>query len=195
MSKEVAGDKFVLFARVREQSQFKRKPWNQIAQEWVLSEHLDYRGDPEVEETCLCGHYPIKELFYFRNKFTEQEILVGNICVKKFFLMSCSNRILVDFIHTNRINKKTILLARTLHLINDWETTFMLKVWRKRTFSDNQSSKCDEIERKIRRGFELFSNKRELLERGVVDKYLRIIQNMYDNQPQPQPQHEYQEVY
>jgi hypothetical protein len=54
--------------------------WDAARLEWGL-EDVYFVEDPE---TCLCGHYPIKEICTLRNTVNGQSADVGNCCVKKF---------------------------------------------------------------------------------------------------------------
>ena len=52
-------------------------------QEWdeVFTYVLTTDDDPE---TCLCGKHPIYEIFKLRNRVTDEEIMIGNVCIKRF---------------------------------------------------------------------------------------------------------------
>ncbi len=75
------------------------KTFDDASKEWNLQEvyHLGPDTTPDAE-TCLCGHRPIKEVCVLGHKVPaemagcpdtrevqENEVIVGNCCVKKFF--------------------------------------------------------------------------------------------------------------
>ena len=68
-----------------------RDEWENISSEW---------GD---EETCLCGHNPIKEHCYLRNKITKETVVVGNQCVHLFPAIPAQHRL---FANMRRLNRK-----------------------------------------------------------------------------------------
>lgn len=65
----------------------KADTWASAAREWICTE-IEYLPDDWVKEndyeTCLCGHYPIRELCYPHNEYTKENVVVGNCCVNKF---------------------------------------------------------------------------------------------------------------
>jgi hypothetical protein len=63
---------------------------NEAVKEWkFLTSEIT-----EEEETCPCGHNPIKELCYIQNVFTNNLCFVGNVCINNFlkdYLQNYSN--------------------------------------------------------------------------------------------------------
>ena len=60
------------------------KIWDYAKTEWTLVDIFE----ADEQETCLCGHYPIKELCELHNSINGQTVIVGNQCVKKFMGIS-----------------------------------------------------------------------------------------------------------
>ena len=58
------------------------KNWDLAKLEWHLTE-IQLNEGSEAEEYCLCGH-PIFELCFIKNCYTGRELIVGNVCVKRF---------------------------------------------------------------------------------------------------------------
>jgi len=58
------------------------RTWDVARREWILegTTHLD-RDEPP--ESCLCGHYPIKNLCHLKNILNGHETIVGNCCIDK----------------------------------------------------------------------------------------------------------------
>lgn len=55
--------------------------WDIAKLEWKL-DYIDEHD--EADETCLCGHYPIKQCCYLVNTKNGSHALVGNCCVNRF---------------------------------------------------------------------------------------------------------------
>jgi len=124
--------------------------WDLAKEEW----QLDSIGWANLQDgkKCLCGH-PICELCYITNKFNNNNLLVGNVCVNNFFEIS-SNLI---FTSTKRVYKDvaksfnvyTLEYCSDRNFINDWEYNFLLDTKSKRKLSDKQLSKRKYINTKI----------------------------------------------
>jgi hypothetical protein len=54
--------------------------WETARKEWVLTDIYE----SEESETCLCHHFPIREICVIRNRLNGQRTEVGNVCVKRF---------------------------------------------------------------------------------------------------------------
>lgn len=123
--------------------------WDRARLEWDIEE-IYVQREPD---TCLCGHYPIKELCVLRNSKNHNKAIVGNICVKKFMKLSSDRmfaaikRVTVD--ETKALNADVIEHARGKRWINDWEHGFYLDTWRKRDLSDKQMTVRRKINRKV----------------------------------------------
>jgi hypothetical protein len=123
--------------------------WAIARNEWELEEI--YFSD--FPETCLCGHFPIKELCVLRNKINSNEITVGNCCVKKFIepesdkIFRSVKRIIKD--NGKSFNRETIDYAFKNNRINEWEYIFYSDTLMKRNLSPKQIEKRKLINEKI----------------------------------------------
>ena len=94
--------------------------WESARREWRL-EDIE---DSDHPDTCACGHNPIFELCYIRNKINHNRLLVGNHCVKHFLgirtdkIFSAIKRI--RFNSKGCLNQMTVEFARQCGWIN-WE--------------------------------------------------------------------------
>jgi len=70
-----------LVAEILERSASKDPLW--AFQEWdeVFTYQLTVDEDPE---TCLCGKHPIYEIFKLRNRITDEDVTIGNVCIQHF---------------------------------------------------------------------------------------------------------------
>jgi len=59
----------------------KARDWETAKKEWRLTDIYE----AEESETCLCEHFPIREICVIHNGTTGQTTEVGNVCV-----MSCT---------------------------------------------------------------------------------------------------------
>lgn len=123
--------------------------WDRARLEWKLEDIYQ----EEEPDTCLCGHFPINELCYLRNTKNGNRALVGNVCVKKFLglpsdkIFEAIHRITTDL--TKALNPDAIEHAFQKHWISEWERTFYLDTWRKRSLSPKQSIKRGQINRRV----------------------------------------------
>ena len=126
--------------------------WSKAKFEWEL-ETIYFLGSDEAAETCLCGHYPIRELCILRNIKNNKTTTVGNVCVTKFIGLPAgvifrSVENIKKSIHQS-LNRETIEYAYSKGIINDWELKFYADTMRKRKLSDKQRSKRTKINQKI----------------------------------------------
>jgi hypothetical protein len=123
--------------------------WDTARLEWRL-EDVYFVDDPE---TCLCGHYPIKEICTLRNTVNSQSADVGNCCVKKFLglpsdrIFQAVKRIKVD--SDKSLNAEAIEHAHQKGWITDWERQFCLDTVRKRALTGKQLQKRREINARV----------------------------------------------
>lgn len=112
--------------------------WLTAHAEWKLKHIFDC----DEPETCLCGHYPIKEICTIANSLTSHECAVGNCCVMRFGIAALENifaalrRVKRD--KTSSLNVEAIEHAHDKSWFNPWETAFYLGMWRKRKLSTKQ---------------------------------------------------------
>ena len=123
--------------------------WDEAKLEWKLLE-VYWEDEPD---TCLCGHYPIKEICIIGNTKNKQSTIVGNCCVKKFMglpsdkIFQALKRIRKD--DEKSLNAEAIEHAHSKGWINDWERSFSFDTMRKRSFTQKQIEKRIQINKKI----------------------------------------------
>ena len=128
--------------------------WVDAAREWKLQSIWRSQDN----ETCLCGHYPIREICEIQNVVTLEVAEVGNCCVQQFLgiqserLFSSLRRVLSGV--STSFNQDVILLAYERGAINRWEAEFYSGVWRKRNLSYKQESVKARINTKLLRWFQ-----------------------------------------
>lgn len=133
---------FALFERIIELS--KTNDWHIARKEWTV-EGIYISDDPE---TCLCGHYPIKELCVLYNAVTDTRATVGNCCVRHFLGDNTVGRVL-DAIKDQRINGDLIEYAYNAGVLDDWEYSFLCSTWRKRKMTTKQAAIYKKLHKKI----------------------------------------------
>lgn len=130
--------------------------WEDARLEWALHD-VYILPDGSEFETCLCGHYPIKEVCTIRNTCNATKTKVGNCCVKKFFkfesarIFAALSRVAQDF--SKAMNIETLNYARRSGWINDWEYLFSKDTMKKRKITAKQRGVRIEINKKILRHF------------------------------------------
>lgn len=123
--------------------------WDEAKLEWGL-EHIWREDEPD---TCLCGHFPIIEICFLRNRRNNNSAIVGNCCVKKFtnlpsdLIFQAVKRIQEN--EERAINPETIDHAHEKGWINNWERNFYMSTWRKRKLSGAQHTKRVQINQKV----------------------------------------------
>lgn len=129
--------------------------WRAAKKEWDLSSV--FFSPPDDPGTCLCRHSPIREHCVLTNRENGNEVIVGNVCVKKFLdldadeLFAAFRKILKN--PKAALSVKAIDHTHRKGWINDWEHAFCLDTYRKsgRKLSENQMAKRVEINTKINR--------------------------------------------
>jgi hypothetical protein len=130
----------------------KSKRWSVAKLEWDCVDV--YRLEPDREsETCLCEHYPIREICVLRNRETLREVEVGNVCVNKFIGLP-SEPIFVGLRRIAANVNKGPNPALTEHAwekgwLTEWEYDFCDSTWRKWKLTDKQARCRRKINRKI----------------------------------------------
>jgi hypothetical protein len=123
--------------------------WDEAKLEWKLH-GIHFEDEPQ---TCLCGHFPIKEICTIRNKENGAFTDVGNCCVKKFLGLPSDNifqaikRIRKD--DTKALNIEAILHAHERGWITDWERGFYMDTMRKQVLSPKQRGKRQQINQRV----------------------------------------------
>lgn len=123
--------------------------WDLARQEWQL---VQIEETDDVQ-TCLCGHFPIKELCILQNKLNSKVTTVGNCCVKRFLGLP-SNKIFTAVKRVRKdtqksLNAETIKMAHERGWIDNWQKDFYLDIMRKRSLTDRQRVKKHQINEKI----------------------------------------------
>ena len=137
--------KFKLFKKVIEKSV--ANEWDDAKKEWK-QRNIVHLQDGEESGECLCGKYPIRELVYLYNKLNQNEIIVGNCCINRFFDIKDFNKVF-RAISENRVNSFMIMDTFKKSKISEWEAKFMLQLWRKRNLSYKQHDLFEKIKIKI----------------------------------------------
>jgi len=133
--------KYQLFDRIVEKSE--SSEWGKAVLEWEWTETYIIEED-EDPETCLCGHYPIKECCVITNKKNGNVAIVGNCCINKFMdtesdlIFQCIKRIQADI--TKSLNTATIEYVYAKRIITDWEYNFYKSIGKKRNLSYKQET-------------------------------------------------------
>lgn len=123
--------------------------WEMAKKEWRLISI----SEAEEPETCLCGHFPIRELCSISNKITGNTIDVGNVCVKRFIglrsdlIFSAIKRIRKDL--TKSLGPDATVLFFEKGVISQWEYQFQQNTMLKRNLSPKQLDARMNINKKV----------------------------------------------
>jgi hypothetical protein len=137
----------VLSAEILKRS--KATDWATARREWAL---IDIYEADEAE-TCLCQHYPIREICVIRNRLTSSVTEVGNVCVKRFLgirsdlIFKAIGRIKKDF--TKSLNEDAIVFFHRRGVFNTWEYGFLQNTKNKRKLSVAQMRTRRELNQRL----------------------------------------------
>lgn len=125
------------------------KNWDEAKLEW----ELDSIYTTEESETCICGHFPIKEICHIRNKKSGERLTVGNCCVKMFMgatsdlIFKAKKRVIKN--NEKSFNLEAINFCFEKSIINEWEKEFYINIMKKRVLSEKQKQTKLKINEKI----------------------------------------------
>ena len=123
--------------------------WGEAKLEWKLY-GVQFEDEPQ---TCLCGHYPIKEVCTILNKQNGNFAEVGNCCVKKFLGLP-SDKIFQSIKRIRKDDTKALSIEAVVHAhergwINDWERGFYVDTMNRRVLSPRQEAKRQQINNRV----------------------------------------------
>lgn len=131
-----------------------------VLREWEL-DYIEHLAPGEDSETCLCTHFPIREVCHIRNLQNANTAIVGNCCVKKFEkeeegavnfegthkVFDCLKRLQRD--ENANANEELLNYAYSKGVLTKPEYDRYLEIWRNRTFTDEESRLILTANRKI----------------------------------------------
>lgn len=115
------------------------KIWNSAKNEWIF----DFAYYSDTQQTCLCGHFPIRNICVIKNESNNNVTEVGNCCINKFFRIHDGNKIFVSIKRLKEDISKSMSteVLDFLHLkkiISPYEYDFYSNIIRKRNLSHKQ---------------------------------------------------------
>ncbi len=145
-------NRFTLINAIIEKSNSNK--WEEAKLEWSVKNIYKF-DDWEYFETCLCWHYPIKEICELENKLNWKNTIVWNVCVNKFLdvnlntnkIFQAVNRVLKD--NKKSFNIETINYFYNKDILTLWENEFYTKIIKKRNLSEKQINIKIKINEKI----------------------------------------------
>lgn len=129
--------------------------WDRAKSEWGLA-YVIMLEPRRPRETCLCGHYPIREICVLRNSANHNEARVGNCCVMRFLGDLESDSIFrglrrVRESEDRSLGWEALLMAARAGWLTDWELQFYMDTLNKRRLSAKQINKRARINSKVLR--------------------------------------------
>ncbi|MFA5250777.1 MAG: hypothetical protein WC371_05165 [Parachlamydiales bacterium] len=135
--------------------------FKQALGEWTIT-GVEVSESGEPAQTCLCSHYPIREIFHIHNPSTHQTALIGNVCIQLFAkeddagstCFQSAHKIIesIKKIRSDRSSsagRELIAFAYRAKIISSWENGFYNDVWLKRRLSSAQKAIKTRINRKM----------------------------------------------
>lgn len=124
--------------------------WDSAKNEW----NFEYAYYSEELQTCLCGHYPIKNICVLKNVINNSQTEVGNCCVNKFLGIDEGNKIFTSIKRLKEDPAKSMSPEVLEYLFNkkvvsDFEYRFYLDTIRKRKLSFRQLEIREKINQKL----------------------------------------------
>lgn len=126
------------------------KNWEGAKQEWTF----DFAYYSDSLETCLCGHYPIKNICVIKNATNGISTEVGNCCINKFLGIDDGNKIFTSIKRlkediSKSMSAEVIDYMREKKLLNSFEYSFYMDTFRKRKLSEKQTEIRERINKKF----------------------------------------------
>jgi hypothetical protein len=124
--------------------------WDTAKDEW----NFEYAYQSEESQTCLCGHYPIRNICVIKNQENDNKTEVGNCCVNKFLGIDSGNKIF-DSIKRLKDDISRTMSAEVLEYMNNkkvitkYEYDFYTDTLRKRKLTEKQLIVREKINQKF----------------------------------------------
>lgn len=128
------------------------KTFAEAVNEWNLTS-VEFLA-PGESTVCLCTHKPIRQLCHIFNPSTQERVIVGNECIKRFGkadsgcseaafgniskIMSAAKKILAD--PEASANEELITFALAKKTIRPKDASFYNEIWRKKELTQRQMS-------------------------------------------------------
>jgi len=124
--------------------------WDNAKIEWSF----EYAYYSEELQTCLCGHYPIKNVCVIKNTENKNETEVGNCCVNKFLGIEDGNKIFTSIkrLKTDKsksMSSEVLEYLREKKVVSNFEYDFYSDTIRKRKLSEKQLAIRERINQKL----------------------------------------------
>jgi hypothetical protein len=124
--------------------------WDSAKLEW----NFKYAYQSEQMQTCLCGHYPIKNICVIENTKNNNQTEVGNCCVNKFLGIDKGNKIFESIKRlkediTKSISGEVLDYLFNKKIINKVEYDFYQDTLKKRNFTIKQLEFRERINQKF----------------------------------------------
>ncbi|MDD3878151.1 MAG: hypothetical protein PHT69_16145 [Bacteroidales bacterium] len=150
--------------------------WDKAKLEWCF----EYAYYSEENETCLCGHSPIRNICVIKNTENENITEVGNCCINKFLGIKDANKIFTSIKKlkeniSNSMSKEALVYLKSNNQLNSFEYSFYHSIIRKKILSDKQQ----DIKLKINRKFIDFTS----YESNSIFRKINIVLKWAENNP------------
>jgi len=124
--------------------------WDSAKIEWTFESAYE----SEEQQTCLCGHFPIRNICVIRNKNNNVITEVGNCCINKFLGIDEGNKIFISIKRlkidlTKSMSIEVVEYLKSKNILNDFEYNFYNDILRKRKLSDKQLEIKKKINKKL----------------------------------------------
>ncbi|WP_159476280.1 hypothetical protein [Chryseobacterium sp. 18068] len=131
------------------------KQWDLAKNEW----RFEFAYYAEELQSCLCGHYPIRNICVIKNRINAVVTEVGNCCINKFLGIETGNKIFSSIKKlqediTASMSSEVIEYFYRKGGMSDFDYKFYQSIFRKR----NMSAKQWDIKAKINRKFLNFTS-------------------------------------
>jgi len=126
------------------------KFWESAKNEW----NFEYAYYSEINQTCLCGHYPIKNICVIRNTKNNNTTEIGNCCINKFLDIEDGNKIFTSILRlkddlTKSMSEEVLDYLNSKKIIDDYEYKFYSNILRKKNLTDKQLDIKKRINQKL----------------------------------------------
>lgn len=124
--------------------------WESAKEEWSF----EYAYYSQKQQTCLCGHSPIRNICVIKNRENRNVTEVGNCCINKFLGIEDGNKIFISIKRlkedlTKSMSSEVLDYLNSKKILSSFEYDFYTDIIRKRTLTHKQVEVKKRINKKL----------------------------------------------
>ncbi len=126
------------------------KFWESAKHEW----NFEYAYCSDELQTCLCGHYPIKNICVIKNGNNKNVTEVGNCCINKFLRIEDGNKIFISIKRlkedlSKSMSAEVLDYLKSKKILSSFDYNFYSNIIRKHNLTQKQLETKKRINQKL----------------------------------------------